>query len=198
MKYPDFFKTIEPITLKDDLSNFLGSFEDGIIEFTYLDVVKAAGHSCPTVAGAFLMTREALKVLSKDQTPKRGEIIVEFKEDMEEGVAGVIANVISNITGATSTNGFKGIGGRFSRCDLMFFNCDISSNVRFSNMDSTRSIDVYYDASSVVPEPKQSELMNKIMHGQASKEEAKEFGILWQKRVENIFNNYEKVINIKQ
>lgn len=30
MKYPDFFNTIETITLQDDLSNFLGTFENGV------------------------------------------------------------------------------------------------------------------------------------------------------------------------
>ena len=197
MNYPDFFNTVESIKLKDELSNFLGTFEDGLVEFDYLDVVKAAGHSCPTVVGAFLMTREALKVLYKDKTPIRGDIVVEFNEDAEEGVTGVIANVISNITGATTTNGFKGMGGRFSRCDLMFFNCDINSNVRFSTADSTHVVDVYYDASLIKPDPKQNELMNKIMYGQGSKDDMKEFGSLWQKRVENIFLNVDKVITIK-
>ncbi len=197
MKYPDFFNNIEPIKLKDELSSFLGTFEDGEVEFTYLEVAKTAGHSCPTVAGAYLMTREALKVLFDGSTPKRGEIVVEFKEDMEEGVAGVIANVISNITGATTTTGFKGLGGRFSRCDLMFFNCEIDSNVRFSTVDSKKSVDVYYDPSLIKPDPKQSELMNKIMHGQGSKDDMREFGILWQKRVEEIFLNSDKVITIK-
>lgn len=197
MKYPDFFNNIESIKLKDELSSFLGTFEDGDVEFTYLDVVKTAGHSCPTVAGAFLMTREALKVLFDGKIPKRGEIVVEFKEDVEDGVAGVIANVISNITGATTTTGFKGMGGRFSRCDLMFFNCEIDSNVRFSSIDSKKSVDVYYDPSLIKPDPKQAELMNKIMHGQGTKDDMGEFGSLWQKRVENIFLNTEKVITIK-
>ncbi len=49
MNYPKFFDDIEPIRLRDELSNFLGTFEDGVIEFSYLDVVKSAGHSCPTV-----------------------------------------------------------------------------------------------------------------------------------------------------
>ena len=40
MQYPKFFDAIEKITLKDDLSDFLGTFEDGIVEFSYLDVVK--------------------------------------------------------------------------------------------------------------------------------------------------------------
>jgi len=51
MQYPQFFKTIETIKLRDKLSDFFGTFENGLVEFSYLDVVKATGHSCPTVAG---------------------------------------------------------------------------------------------------------------------------------------------------
>lgn len=149
MKYPSFFDDIEPIILKDDLSLTLDVFEDGIVEFNYLDLVKCAGHSCPTVAGAYLCTLYGLKKLYENETPKRGEIKVEFKEGIEDGVAGVIANVISNITGATTNNGFKGLNGRFNRCNLMFFNSDITSNVRFTRIDSEKSVDVYYDPSKV-------------------------------------------------
>lgn len=60
MKLPDFYKTIEPIILKDDLAEFLGAPEDGKIEINYLDLVKMAGHSCVTVAGAYLMTLKGL------------------------------------------------------------------------------------------------------------------------------------------
>jgi len=53
----------------------------------YIQLVKAAGHSCPTVAGAYAMSYHALKVLYPDSLPVRGEIKVEFKESLEDGVA---------------------------------------------------------------------------------------------------------------
>lgn len=34
MKYPAFFDEIENITLLDRLSNFLGSFDEGIVTFS--------------------------------------------------------------------------------------------------------------------------------------------------------------------
>ena len=43
--------------MRDPLARFLGAAEDGVIEYTYADTVKLAGHSCPTVASAYLMTR---------------------------------------------------------------------------------------------------------------------------------------------
>ncbi|WP_220452559.1 hypothetical protein [Colwellia sp. RSH04] len=72
MKYPDFYHQIPTIQLQDDLAAFLGAFEQGIVEFSYLDSVKAAGHSCPTVLGAYLMTLQGAKALYQNELAKRG------------------------------------------------------------------------------------------------------------------------------
>lgn len=196
MKYPEFFNTIETIKLQDDLSSFLGSIEDGLVEFSYLDIVKAAGHSCPTVAGAYIMTLSALKELYKNEIPKRGEIFVSFKENSSEGTAGVIANVITQITGATESFGFKGLNGKFKRFDLMKFNDDISTNVKFQRVDTKESLEVVYTPNVIAVDPKINILMQKMMQNQASQEEKIEFGKLWQGRVKNIFENIDKVIKI--
>ena len=62
MNFPEFFESAPRITVRDPLARFLGAVEDGIIEYTYSDAVKLAGHSCPTVASAYLMTRAAMPV----------------------------------------------------------------------------------------------------------------------------------------
>ena len=197
MTYPKFFDNIETIKLQDDLSDFLGAFEEGILEFTYLDVVKTAGHSCPTVLGAYLMTKEALKALYKDEIPKRGEIKVEFKERSTEGVAGVIASVITNITGACKDTGFKGIAGKHDRNYLLKFESDIgTASARFTRVDTNESINVVYDPSSFPAETTMRELMQKSLQGVATTEEKKDFAKLSQNRVETIANNVEKVIKI--
>jgi hypothetical protein len=197
MTYPQFFNKIPTIKLQDELASFLGAFEDGIIEFSYLDVVKSAGHSCPTVFGAYLMTKEGLKALYENELPKRGQIIVEFKEAQNTGVAGVIGNVIMNITGAATTNGFKGISGKFDRNHLMKFEQDINgASVRFTRVDTQQSVDVFYDASSIKAHEDMNFLMQKSFQGSASKEEKIEFGKLWQQRVEDISNNISEVIKV--
>jgi formylmethanofuran dehydrogenase subunit E len=196
MKYPEFFDTIEIITLQDDLSQFLGSLGDGIVEFSYLDIVKSAGHSCPTVAGAYIMTLVALKHLYKNEIPKRGEIFVSFKDDSTQGTAGVIANVITQITGATETLGFKGLNGRFERFDLMKFNDSITTNTKFQRVDTKESVEVVYNPNVISVNPKINILMQKMMQNQATQEEKIEFGNLWQERVQNIFGNIDKVIKI--
>jgi formylmethanofuran dehydrogenase subunit E len=197
--YPKFFDEVEEMELKDPLSEVLGTFEDGLIKIKYLSIVKMAGHSCPTVAIAYLMTLKALKVLYPNSLPVRGEIKVEFKEDESEGVIGVIASVISNITGATEVSGFKGLGGKHSRVNLMFFNSNISSSVRFTRLDSDESVDVFYDHKKVPGNPLMQELMQKVLGGVASEGEKKAFGELWQERVKKIlidFKDDEEVCKI--
>ena len=196
MNYPNFFNDVPSIKLQDPLSNFLGTFENGEVEFTYLDIVKSAGHSCPTVAGAYLVTLTALEALYANETPKRGAIVIEMKDDVAEGVTGVISNVMMQITGATEISGFKGINGNFARNNLMSFNAEIESSVKFTRLDTNASVEVNYDPSSVAGDPKQQELMGKIMKEVAAPEEKKEFGQLWQDRVKRIFENADKVITI--
>ena len=53
--FPAFFQDIPPLTLRDPLAALLGAAEGGLIDYRYADAVKLAGHSCPTVAGAWLM-----------------------------------------------------------------------------------------------------------------------------------------------
>ena len=197
MNYPEFFDKVPTIKLKDELAEFLGSANDGIVEFSYLDVVKSAGHSCPTVAGAYIMCLVGLKELYKDELPVRGEILIEFAEDENEGVAGVIANVMSQITGATKTLGFKGIAGEYIRHSLVEFNADIDSSVKFTRNDTNDSVELVYNPNTVQPNPTQPELMQKLLKNFATDEEAKEFKKLWQGRVEKIFESIDKVIEVK-
>lgn len=196
MQYPKFFDQVESITLYDPLSAVLGTFNDGLVEITYLDVVKAAGHSCPTVAGAYLMSARALEALYDDKTPERGAIKVEFKESSDEGVAGVIANVITHITGATETSGFKGLNGKFARHSLMAFNSNIASSARFTRVDNNASVDLFYNPSTIAPNPQMQPLMQKIMSDNASQEDRDTFAKLWQERVQKILIDNSKNPNI--
>ncbi len=63
-------------------------------------------------------------------------------------------------------------------------------------IDTKRSIEIKYNPNIVPQNTKIPELMQKIQKNSASIEEKKEFGILWQQRVQEIFNNKDKVITI--
>lgn len=186
MVYPKFFDNIESIHMYDPLAEFLGCFSKGQIEFSYKDIVKAAGHSCPTVAGAYLMCQQGLKLLYPEQIPVRGQLKVEFKETLEEGVAGVIASVFTHITGATDTSGFKGINGQFTRHSLMDFGSPIQSSVRLSRIDNQTTVELLYSPHVIPASAEQQELIALIMQNSASEQQKICFGQLWQERVEKI------------
>ena len=198
MSYPKFYDAVESIKVIDPLSNALGAFENGEYEFNYQDAVKSAGHSCPTVAGAYIITQAALNALYPNERAVRGNIKVEFEEAMEDGVAGVISNVVSQITGATDKSGFKGLAGKFARHSLMSFNTKIDASARFTRVDSGKSVDVTYNPSSIMPNPAMQPLMQKMMQGAASSDELKEFGRLWQDRVQRIFENLDEVVRVEE
>ena len=100
MKFPDFFARIPGLTLRDPLAELLGAAEGGLIEYRYVDAVKLAGHSCPTVAGAWLMTVRALRALYGDEMPVRGNLQVALGETADSGVSGVMAAIAGLLTGA--------------------------------------------------------------------------------------------------
>ena len=183
MQTPAFYSQVRSLTVYDPLAEFLGAAGDGRIEYRYLDAVKLAGHSCPTVAAAYWMTLKGLASLYPDSLPQRGGIRVEFREDQLSGVTGVIANVVAMLTGATHDTGFKGIGGRFDRRQLLYFSADVAEEIRFIRVDSHQAVDVAARLQLVPFAPQTGELMQKCLDGSATAEETTRFRGSWQARV---------------
>ena len=186
MAYPEFFNQVPTIRLFDPLAQVLGAFDDGVIEIGYPEVVRAAGHSCPTVASAYLMTLKALEGLYPEGLPERGGVEVEFSQDLVEGVAGVIGAVVTQITGAAGPGGFKGIAGNFGRNNLMQFGGSIGYAARFTRRDTGRSVAVDTNPNAVPPAPQTMPLLQKIIAQTAGADEKNEFARLWQDRVKRI------------
>ena len=183
MHTPPFYGEVRSLTVHDPLAEFLGAAENGRIEYHYIDAVKLAGHSCPTVAAAYWMTLKALASLYPDSLPERGGIRVEFRQDRLSGVTGVIANMVAMLTGATQDTGFKGIGGRFDRRQLLYFSADVAEEIRFTRVDTGQAVEVAARMQSVPFAPRTPELMQKCLDGSATPEEASEFRENWQARV---------------
>jgi hypothetical protein len=199
MKYPAFFDQVPSIQLQDPLSNFLGAFEEGKMEIRYIECVKLAGHSCPTVAGAYLMALKGLEALYVNELPQRGSIHVSMRDGEAEGVTGVICNVVSFIAGANGIGGFKGLNGNFSRNNLVSYNVPMNGEVKLTRLDTDESVTLSYNPSMIGADPMMQPLMGKCMQGIASDEEKKEFGRLWQARVEKILLStdlWDKMITI--
>jgi len=187
MNHPDFFDAVPRISLYDPLAEFLGATEEGVMRYGYFDAVRLAGHSCPTVACAYWSTYRALSFLYPDTLPVRGDIRVEFSQDSTSGVTGVIANVVSMLTGAMSDNGFKGIGGRFDRRKKLYFSvADLQAEIRYTRLDTMQSVNVTANPQLVPASPRLPGLMSACLSGSATPEEAREFGQLWQVRVRRI------------
>lgn len=186
MRFPEFFDAAPRITVRDPLAAFLGATEDGVIDYGYPDVVKVAGHSCPTVASAYLMTRAALGALYPNSLPERGGIRVELAADRLEGVTGVVANVASYLTGATHDTGFKGIAGRFDRRGLLFFGVDFSGQIRFTRVDTGVAVTVSARLDRVPADPRIGPLVSRCASGVGTSDEAALFQSLWQDRVRKL------------
>ena len=63
MNFPDFYEQAPVVRTHDPFAAMLGAASGGVLEYHYLDAVRLAGHSCPTVAGAFLIGRAGLAAL---------------------------------------------------------------------------------------------------------------------------------------
>jgi hypothetical protein len=186
MGYPSFYADIVPIDLYDPLADFLGAADDGKMTIGYLDCVKLAGHSCPTVAGAYLMAREGLASLYPDTLPRRSEIRIELSGAEEEGVVGVVGNVIGYIAGAGGMGGFKGIAGKFARNDRVHYGVEFDGDVRLTRLDTGESVRLRYDPSVVPGDPAMQPLMQQSLRGTASPEETEAFQAMWQNRTRAI------------
>ena len=184
MTFPSFFSEVAPIVVHDRLAAFLGTAAAGVIEFRYADVVKLAGHSCPTVAGAYLMTRRALAALYPDELPERGEIVVEFREAQDIDSTGVTASVIGMLTGAASSSGFKGIAGHFVRHSLLSFDeLDLPGEVAFRRRDTGQRICATFCPQQVPADDRLEPILRNLLAGRHDPVAAEVFATLWQDRV---------------
>lgn len=185
MAFPAFFQDAPTLRLRDRLSQFLGTSNDGIIEFRYSDAVRLAGHSCPTVAGAWLSARAGLAALYPDTLPERGNISVFLPGAENEGVTGVIGQVLTLVTGAAAANGFHGLAGQHRRSGLLHYQAG-GEKLRMQRNDTGAAVEISYDPSSVPPVPALQPLMQAVLQGFASEEQTAQFGVAWQDRVRRL------------
>ena len=194
--FRDFLAEVRPIRFKEPLAETLGAFDGkgAVLEYTFIDVVKMAGHACPTVAGAYLSCQKALETLYPDEIPVRGEIAVTIYGEPDEGVYGVMGQVFSFLTGAAPASGFRGLGHKFKRKDLLRFSPGkIDSQAmcfEFERLDSGKAALVkFYPRQIPFPEDKArrlGELLEKVIWEAARDEEKREFQELWTGKVRDM------------
>jgi hypothetical protein len=186
MSFPVWFDQIPPLTLRDPLAALLGAASEGLLTYRYEDAVKLAGHSCPTVAGAWLMAVRGLAALHGADTPIRGSVRVELRQGRSEGTTGVVGAVLGLVTGAAAEEGFKGLGGRQSRRDLLRFGVELPAEVRLTRLDTGAAVLLDYHPERTPPSPELAPVMARVVGGTAEPEERAAFARLWQDRVRRI------------
>ncbi|MCP4289938.1 MAG: hypothetical protein GY792_36910 [Gammaproteobacteria bacterium] len=170
------------ITLFDPLAELLGA-GDGRFHYTFDDVVKLSGHACPTVAGAFLIARHAVRHLYADEVPERGAISVTLPGAQQQGVNGPISQVFTLITGAAAGNGFHGLGGQFSRSGLMQFGNRTDNAFHFDRTDRRGGVLLSYDPSPIPADPAMGALLQRILQGDRDSQTRQRFSEMWRSRV---------------
>lgn len=203
--FREFIETVEPIRLREPLAGALGAFrdEDTVLDYSYVDTIKAAGHACPTVTGAYMCCQEALKRLYSDATPVRGEISVTVYGEPDKGVNGVMGQVFGYITGAAPATGFKGLGPKFMRKDLLKFSSEeVDSEAmcfEFGRLDNGKSVLVKF-FPWMIPFPSDKaqrvgELIEKVVIEAATPEERIEFQDLWMEKIQGMIVARQEIDN---
>lgn len=187
IELPDFYERAPVVRTRDPLAALLGASRDGLLEYRYADAVHLAGHSCPTVAGAFLMGRAALAALYPDGPAERGGVTVRMPAPEDHGTTGVVAQVLTLLTGAAAANGFHGIGGRHARKGLLRFAAHPEGEaIAFQRLDTGAAVQVELDVALVPGEPAQRERLMAILQDRADAAVRAAFAEAWQARVRRL------------
>lgn len=196
---------VSPIRMREPLAETLGALgmPGTVLDYNYVDVVKMAGHACPTVSGAYLVVQMALEKLYAPSIPVRGEIEVIVYGEPDDGVYGVMAQVFSFITGAAPATGFKGLGPRFKRKDLLVFRPEKGQSeemlFEFKRTDTGEAVQVrFYPGRIPFPEEKAGalgKLMAPVVWEAATESEQAQFRDLWMEKVERMLLGREGIEN---
>lgn len=151
-----------------------------------LDVVRFAGHACPAMVGAFLISQRAIKELfAETNTCIRGQIAIEIPTAVDQGATGPISNVFSMIFGAWEKSGFGGLQGKFVRRNLLKYD---SAHIppgtfRFHNIQSGKFVDIAYDPSKieVLADPETTPFQN-----------------IWRMKIKTILQNPDQFIKAQK
>jgi hypothetical protein len=200
-----FLKEVKPIRFKEPLAETLGAFTDGdaVLDYTFIETVKMAGHACPTVSGAYLVCQKALEALYPGEIPVRGQIAVIVYGRPDEGVNGVMGQVFTFLTGAAPASGFCGLGGKFGRKDLLSFSPNPPDPqamcFEFKRLDTGRAVLARFYPRRI---PQSGEgaarmagLFEKVLWEADGDGERAEFQDLWMRKVRDMLIEQKEIDN---
>jgi len=186
---------VEPIRICDPAAEALAVLDPGEpFVVGYADVVKAAGHSCPTAAGAYRLAQVGLDALYPEQLPVRSEIEVLVAGPRDDPSYGVTGRLLSYITGAAGPDGFAGLaGGHGGRRDLLTFDGfgtdAVGPTVRLRRTDTGETVEVTYHVGDVPAAGPGVEHLDALVAGTASAEARAAFREAWHDRVRTVLTD---------
>ena len=103
----------------------------------------------------------------------------------DEGTTGVMAQVLTLLTGAAADNGFHGIQGRFRRKGLLSFaDSREGEAIIFKRLDTGAAVEL--DVSLVPGDPAQGGRLMAILQDRADSSQQEAFANAWQARVRRL------------
>lgn len=186
---------VDPIRVRDPVAEALAVLEPGEpFVVTYADVVKTAGHSCPTTSGAYRITQLGLAALYPDDVPVRSEIEVRAAGPRDDATYGVMGRLISYVTGAAQEDGFGGLaGGHGDRQGLLTFDAfepdSTEPTFRFCRTDTDEAVEVTYHVGDVPDGGPALGNLQQIIDGTASGEGRELFAEAWHDRVRSVLSD---------
>jgi|SRR5690625_1345537 len=191
MAFPDFYAAAPVIHTHDGLAELLGAADGGLMDYHYVDAVKLCGHSCPTVASAWLAAHAALTALFPGGPAERGGVTVRMPAPRDAGTTGVMAQVMTLATGAAAENGFPGLGGSHQRKGLLSYAGEPGDDaIVVARVDNGMSTAVSIDPSGVEAAPEMAGLFARVRSGAADASARAVFGRLWQDRVRRLLTEH--------
>jgi hypothetical protein len=185
---------VEPIRIRDPVAEALVVLEPGDpFVVTYEDVVKAAGHSCPTASGAYRIAQLGLNALYPDELPVRSEVEVFAAGPHDDATYGVMGRLVSYVTGAARDDGFGGLaGGHGNRQNMLTFDTfdpdSADPAFRFRRTDTDETVEVTYHVGDVPDGGSALANLQQIIDGTASEEERELFAEVWHGRVQAVLS----------
>ncbi|WP_458189648.1 hypothetical protein [Haladaptatus sp. NG-WS-4] len=181
------YEDVEPIRIRDPVAEALTVLEPGEpFVISYADVVKEAGHSCPTASGAFRIIQLGLAALYPDEYPVRGDVEVTTGGPKSDATYGVMSRIISYVTGAAEEDGFGGLTGGYGdrKHHLHFQNADEAEpTFTFERTDTDDVVQVTYHVGNVPSAGPTTQYLEKLIDGTATDEERTAFAEAWHGRV---------------
>jgi len=184
MGFPDFYRRIPRLAVVDPLADLLGASDNGRLAYGFEDAVRLTGHACPTVAIAYGLTVKGMQALFPDEAPRRGSVSARFAGSFDEGSTGVVASVVSLLTGAAGDAGFKGLGDRHVRRGRCEFG---AGGEGFSlHRDDGGGVALQGRPERIAGDPWLAELLPRCLAGSATQQERADFQRIWQRRIERL------------